>query len=165
MSLGPLLAQATDAPVLFIPRIESHWLGMAIGFASTAAGLVLSQADFAGREAWSGVALGGLLVGMLVHWRWKKADCGWRIDFAHRRVEPVGVLGDAAQIDGGGWSIQVAPSDRRTQVAIDLRHEERGRVARLLDIRASRQADQARLSELADTIARRLNIARTGPVL
>jgi hypothetical protein len=161
VSLGPLLAQAADAPVLFIPRIESHWLGMAIGFVSTAAGLVLSQTDFAGREAWSWVALGGLLIGMLLHWRWKLADRGWRVDFARRRVEPVGLLGDAAQIDGGGWSIQVAPSDRRT----DLRHEERGRVARLLDTFASRQADQARLSELADTIARRLNIARTGPSL
>lgn len=165
MSLGPLLAQAADAPVLFIPRIESHWLGMAIGFASTAAGLGLSQVEFAGREAWSWVALGGLLIGMLVHWRWKKANRGWRVDFVHRRVEPVGLLGDAAQIDGGAWSIQVAPSERRTKVAIDLRHQERGRVARLLDTSASRQADQARLSELADTIARRLNIARTGPSL
>jgi hypothetical protein len=165
VSLGPLLAQAADAPVLFIPRIESHWLGMAIGFVSTAGGLVLSQTDFAGRAAWSWVALGGLLAGMLLHWRWKKADCGWRVDFARRRVEPIGVLGDAAQIEGGGWSIQVAPSDRRAKVAIDLRHEERGRVARLLDTFASRKVDQTRLSELADTIARRLNVARTGPSL
>jgi hypothetical protein len=161
----PLLEQAVDAPVLFIPRVDSHWFGMTLGVASTALGIGLGQFELAGREAWSWGALGGVLVGMLLHWRWKKADTGWRVDFSQRRVDPVGLTGEASRIDGEGWSIQVAPGDRRTNVAVDLRHEDRGRVARLLDAPATGKPDRTALSELADTIARRLDIARTGLTL
>lgn len=165
MKLAALCAQAARDPVLFLPRIESHGLGMALGLGSAAVGFGLSQSEWAGREAGAWVALAGVLTGMLLHWRWKRADSGWQIDFAQRRVAEVGGRAEAETISGDGWTIQAAPGERRTAVAIDLRHEDRGRVARLFETPARNKAAARQLSELADTLALRLHITRTGPRL
>jgi hypothetical protein len=138
---------------------------MAIGFASAALGAVLARWEVPGREALGWLALAGGLVGMLLHWRWKRPSWGWRIDFGQRRVEPVGQRGDAESLVGGGWSIQTAPSDRKANIAIDLRHEDRGRVARLVDVPARRRQEMIRVSRLADLLARRLDVERSGPRL
>jgi hypothetical protein len=158
-------AAAERDTVLWLPRIESHPAGMLLGYGCAAGGFVLSQVELPGREIGAWLCLAGLMLGMLLHWRWKKSDTGWRIDFERRSVAPVGVRGEAETLQGGGWSIQTSPGEKRATVAIDLRHQDRGRVARLLDVRARRKAEMASLSALADTIARRLNIARTGPQL
>jgi hypothetical protein len=68
-------------------------------------------------------------------------------------------------LEGAGWSIQVAPGERRAHVAIDLRHADRGRVARLLDVPARRTAQLEALDRLAATLSRRLDIERSGPRL
>jgi hypothetical protein len=158
-------AAAERDAVLWLPRVEPHPAGMLLGFASAGVGFVLSQTELPGREPGAWLCLAGLMVGMLLHWRWKRTDTGWRVDFERRRVEPVGVRGEAEALAGIGWAIQASPGERRAHVAIDLRHEDRGRVARLLDMPARRKAEMASLSALADTIARRLNVARTGPQL
>jgi hypothetical protein len=165
VTLDTWIAEAEREPVVFLPRMESHWAGMALGFASAALGAALARWELPAREALGWVALGGLLVGMLLHWKWKRAAAGWRIDFAQRRIEPVGQRGEAEAVSGDGWSIQTAPSDRKANIAIDLRHVDRGRVARLVDLPARRRAEMARISRLADALARRLNVERSGPRL
>jgi len=165
MTVEAYRAAAEREAVLWLPRVESHPAGMLLGFGSAAAGFALSQFDVPGREAWAWLCLAGLMLGMLPHWRWKRADTGWRIDFDRRSIEPVGLRAEAEALQGSGWSIQTSPGEKRATLAIDLRHEDRGRVARLLDVPARRKAEMASLSTLADTIARRLNVARTGPQL
>ncbi len=162
MSLGQLVQQASREQVLFLPRVEPHEAGGVIGLLSFAVGVVAAQAQFVGHEAVAWVALIGVFLGMLLHWRWKKANAGWRVDFGRRVVEPVGLRGRPEPIEGEGWSIQVAPGDRRTCVAIDLRHIDRGRVARLLDVPARGKSDAVNLDQLADRLALRLQIPRTG---
>lgn len=162
MSLVSLLQQASRDPVLFLPRVESHQAGGIIGLLSFAIGVLAAQATFPGHEWLAWAALGGVFVGALLHWRWKKANAGWRVDFNRRLVEPVGLRGRAQPIAGEGWSIQVAPGDKRTCVAIDLRHVERGRVARLIDVPARGKSDTFNLDQLADRLALRLQIPRTG---
>ena len=163
MKLSSLRTLAVHEPVLWLPRVEAHWAGVALGLGSAVLGFGVTLIDVPGRTAVAWGCLAGMMVAMLMQWRWKKADTGWRVDFGQRRVEPVGVRGEALAIAGDGWSIQTSPGDRRTSVAIDLRHTDVGRVARLLDVAAPRKAELAHLSALADTIAQRLNIARSGP--
>lgn len=162
MSLVSLLQQASREPVLFLPRVQSHEAGGVIGLLSFVLGVVAAQGTFPGHEVMAWLALGGVFLGMLLHWRWKKTHAGWRVDFNRRVVEPVGLRGRVQPITGEGWSIQVAPGDKRTCVAIDLRHAERGRVARLIDMPARGKADTFNLDQLADRLALRLQIPRTG---
>ncbi len=162
MNLATWLAQAGTEPMVFLPRVESHAAGGMLGLVSAVGGVLAYEFEFAGRELLGWAALAGLLVGMLLHWRWKKAEAGWRVDFAGRRVEPVGLRGDVECIAGSGWSIQVAPGERRAGVAIDLRHVDRGRVARLLDVPARSKSQLAQVDELADRLAQRLAVPRSG---
>lgn len=164
--LPALLAQARHETTLFLPQVESHWMGMAVGGVSAAAGVLASRSDWALRDTLAWLALAGVMAGMVLHARWKRVDRGWRVDFAARRVEPVAVPGgEAAAVSGPGWSVACAPGDRRAQLAIDLRHADRGRIARLFVSAARVRADQQALNDLADVIARRLEIDRTGPRL
>lgn len=165
MSVPDWIAAAERDPVVVLPRLQPHAAGMVLGFASAALGVALVQWELPAREALGWLALAGLLAGMLLHWKWKSAHSGWRVDFGARRVEPVGAGGAAEQIEGAGWSIQTAPSERKANIAIDLRHVERGRVARLVDTPARRRSEMAAVSRLADTLARRLGVERTGPRL
>ena len=162
MSLVSLLQQASRDQVLFLPRVESHAAGGIIGLLCFAVGVVAAQWAFTGHEAVAWVALAGVFLGMVLHWRWKKSNAGWRVDFKRRLVEPVGLRGRVQPIAGEGWSIQVAPGDKRTCVAIDLRHADRGRVARLIDVPARGKSDTFNLDQLADRLALRLQIPRTG---
>lgn len=162
MSLVSLLQQASRDPVLFLPRVESHEAGGVIGLVCFAVGVVAAQWAFPGHEMVAWVALCGVFLGMVLHWRWKKANAGWRVDFTRRLVEPVGLRGRAQPIAGEGWSIQVVPGDKRACVAIDLRHVERGRVVRLIDVPARGKSDTFNLDQLADRLALRLQIPRTG---
>ncbi len=163
MNLDALRAAAESESVLFVPRIESHPAGAFVGLGAAACGVIASRFDFPGRDALLWVCLAGLFAGMALHWRWKRLDTGWRVDFAARRVEPVGLRGETAIVDGEGWQIQTAPGDRRIHVAIDLRHRDRGRVARLFDAPVRGRAELSALSALADILARRLGAERSGP--
>jgi hypothetical protein len=160
--LADWVQQASREPVLFLPHSQPHAAGGLIGLASFVIGLFAAQASFVGHQQLAWVALGGVLVGMVLHWRWKTAGAGWRVHFDERRVEPVGVRGDAQTLGSSGWSIQIAPGGQRSNVAIDLRHDSRGRVARLLDVPARGKADTVNLDQLADRLAQRLGVPRTG---
>ena len=162
MSLVQLVQKASREPVLFLPSVESHEAGGVIGLLSFAVGVVAAQASFAGHALVAWVAMAGVVLGLVLHWRWKKAHAGWRVDFNRRVVEPVGLRGRVQPIAGEGWSIQVVPSDNRSTVAIDLRHVSRGRVVRLVDVPARGKSDTFNLNQLADRLALRLEIPRTG---
>jgi hypothetical protein len=164
-SLDALVRAAHDAPQLFLPRVEAHPAGLWLGAASLALGLAAASIGD-GHAALGWVALCGMLVAMLLHAGLKRARAGWLVDFAARTVTPCELPGDAVLIDGAGWSIACAPGDRRQSIAIDLRHAERGRVVRLFDSAARlRGVSMTRLNELADVLARRLRIERSGPRL
>jgi hypothetical protein len=169
--LAALADAAGRGPSVELPREEPHPAGMVLGAVGFAIGALAAQFEFAGREQLGWVALAVLCAGMLVHARYKRIGGGWRVDFADRRVEPLVPRGDGTRTDqaeviaGEGWSIQVAPGDRRAHVAIDLRQRERGRVVRLLDAPARRQAQLEAIDTLAATLARRLAIERSGPRL
>lgn len=153
---------ARSEPVLFMPRVEPHPLGGWIGLGSFLVGMISTQATFTGHQTLAWLALLGVLIGMLLHWRWKTANSGWRVDFVQRRVEPVALRGQAQVLEGTGWSIQIAPGDKRSHIAIDLRHEDIGRVARLVDVPSRGKADTERLNDLAEQLALRLAVPRTG---
>jgi hypothetical protein len=160
-----LLHEAQAAPQLLLAKPEPHWSGGALGLVGAGFGIVVANSDWSQKATLAWLALAAIVLGMLLHWRWRKVDSGWRVHFAERRVEPVGRAGEPEQLQGDGWEIQTAPGDRRHHIAIDLRHRDRGRVARLYDIPARRQAQIKAISELADKLAERLGAERTGPRL
>lgn len=167
-STASWLRQAAEQPVLLLPRWRPHLLGGLVALASVVLGVLAQRDGFPAAQAVGWLALGGVALGMGLHWGWQQSDGGWRVDFERRRIEPLrGSPGaaEAVQIGGDGWSIQVAPGERRGQLAIDLRHADRGRVARLVDRPARRFAEVQRLIELADLLARRLAVERSGPNL
>lgn len=162
------LREGAAQPQLLLQRRRPHVAGSLVALASVALGVLAQREGFPAPQVAGAVALFGVLLGMLLHWLWQQPDGGWRVDFERRRVEPLGPVPGGAEpvaIVGEGWSIQVAPGERRGQLAIDLRHEDRGRVARLVDRPARRLAEVQRLIELADLLAGRLQVARTGPNL
>jgi hypothetical protein len=167
-STASWLRQAADGPVLLLPHWRAHMLGGVIALVSVVLGVLAQREGFPVQQAAGWLALCGVGVGMVLHTLLRKADGGWRVDFERRRIEPLGASPgavEAVQIEGEGWSIQVAPGERRGQLAIDLRHEDRGRVVRLVDRPARRFAEVQRISDLADLLARRLQVARSGPTL
>lgn len=160
------LREGAQQPVLALPSQRPHVLGSVVGLASLALGVLAQREGFPAQQFVSVLALGGVGLGMLLHWGVQQVDGGWRVDFERRLIEPLGAGADeAVQIAGDGWSIQVAPGERRGQIAIDLRHEDRGRVVRLVDRPARRFAEVKRLDALADLLARRLQVARSGLTL
>ena len=163
--LERLASQAERVPVLWLPRPEPHPAGMMLGLGGGVVGVAAVRGSVPGHETLAWACLVAVLAGMVLHWRLKRARSGWRIDFEARRLEPVGLRDQALTLEGPGWSVQVAPGERRSQVAIDLRHVDRGRVARLLDLPVRGRAATAGLDALATTIARRLRVERTGPTL
>lgn len=163
-SLEQLVRQARDEPRVFLPRVEPHPAGTWIGLGSVALGAWAHGRDVPALVGW--IALAGVLVGMWLYARLKRASTGWQVDIASRSVVPRGVPGQAVVLDDGEWSLACAPGERRSAVAIDLRHADRGRVARLYDSGPRlRGADMTRLNELADVLAERLRIVRSGPRL
>lgn len=168
VSTAAWLREGSAQPQLLLQRRRPHIAGSLLALASVALGVLAQREGFPAAQATGAVALLGVLLGMGLHWLWQQPDGGWRVDFEGRRVEPLGRMPDAAepvQIAGAGWSIQVGPGERRGQLAIDLRHVDRGRVVRLVDRPARRFAEVQRLIELADLLARRLAVERSGPNL
>jgi hypothetical protein len=111
--LARLAAEAGSADPLVLPREEAHPAGMLLGAAGFGLGLLAAQVSFAGRETLGWVALAMLCVAMWLHARLRRVAGGWRVDFAARRVEPLGPASPSRDapvaLDGAGWSIQVAP--------------------------------------------------------
>jgi hypothetical protein len=159
--LAAIRRDAEGADSVELRPEEPHGAGMAAGLASVGLGLWAAQAgDAAARWGW--VALAGVVVSAALYTRWTVKGPGWRVDFRARRIEPVGQPGEPVQVEGRGWSVGVGPADRFAHLAIDLRHEDRGRVARLLEAASLRRVQRRQISAIADALAQRLKAARSG---
>lgn len=159
-----LLAAADAGEQLFLPRIEPGWIGSALAVLGLVIGVWWARRDPRGLDATPGwVALALIAAGMVLQFTRRRIDTGWRVDFAQRRIEPVGIDGSALTLEGDGWVIVCTEGRRKRSVAIDLRHAERGRVARLFET-AGRAglAEHRALSALSDRLAQRLKTARDG---
>ncbi len=163
MALPRLLAAARSEAVLLLARAEAHPAGGLMGLGGAALGVLAYRSDWAARDALTWVALALTMAGLVLHGFWRRPGAGWRIDFAARRIEPEGQRGEAVALEGEGWSIGTGPGDRRSHVAIDLRHRDRGRVARLFDRPAYGSRAVGEISALADVLAERLGVERVGP--
>ena len=163
LSLPRLLDAARGEAVLLLARAEAHPAGGLLGLAGAALGVATYRSDWAARDALTWVAMALTLGGLVLHGFWRRPGAGWRIHFAARRVEPEGLRGEAVALEGDGWSIVTSPGDRRSHVAIDLRHRDRGRVARLFDRPAYGSRAVGQISALADVLAERLGVERVGP--
>jgi hypothetical protein len=164
--LADLVQVARTAPVLFLPAREPHPAGMVVGLVSAGLGIWLQSSSLAQRDMLGWLALGGVMLGMLLHWGLWRSDRGWRVDFDARAVAPQGVPGEAVVVAGEGWSLACAPGQRRASLALELRHAERGKVASVFDTAGRAGPRQAKwLNELADLMAARLRIERSGPRL
>lgn len=162
-ALAELVQAAGAGPTVFLPKVEAHPAGMAVGALALALGVTAGAWQ---SPALGWVALAAMMLAMLLHARVMRVRAGWEVDFVARRVTPHGLYGEVETIDGEGWSVVCAPGDRRQSIAIDLRHAERGRVARLYDSAPRlRSAQMKQLSELADVLARRLRVEHAGPRL
>jgi hypothetical protein len=167
--LARLAAEAGSADPLVLPREEAHPAGMLLGAAGFGLGLLAAQVSFAGRETLGWVALAMLCVAMWLHARLRRVAGGWRVDFAARRVEPLGPASPSRDapvaLDGAGWSIQVAPGERRAPGG----HVEQPRDAAAVGMPQVdghvRTAQLEALDRLAATLSRRLDIERSGPRL
>ncbi len=163
MSHLDLLRQAAaQAPVVVLQRVEPHPVGMALGLLSVALGIWLSRSG-AADPRWAWLALIGTLVGMVLYVSWKQLGAGWRVDFAARRLSPVGQPGADVAMQGDGWMVRTGPGTRFAHMAVDLMHNERGMVARLYEHTVLRRGHRKQLSALADAVAERLGAERTGP--
>jgi hypothetical protein len=160
--LRALCATAQREASVVLVHAEPHRAGAALGLASLLVGVVLVQTGQAAQGPWAWLALLGVLAGMALHLGWKIPGPACRVDFARRRAEPLAHPGDAVQVDGTGWEIRVGPGEQRPQLAIRLRHAERGIALCLLEMPARRQAEIRQLGALADVLAQRLGVARVG---
>jgi len=158
-----LLADARHQPRFDLTRPEPHPAGALLGLGGMLAGVWIYRSEGPWRDTLAAAALGVVLLGLVLHGLWRRPGTGWRVDVAARRLEPLGGRGEAVVLDGSGWSIATAPGERRSHVAIDLRHVDRGRVARLLDQPAYGSRPVQQISALADVLAKRLGVERTGP--
>ena len=161
--LPRLVSEAGRQPRVELTRPEPHPAGALLGLGGMLAGVLAYRGEGPWRETLAAAGLGAVLVGLVLHALWRRPGTGWRVDFEARRVEPLGTAGEAAVLEGEGWSIAVAPGERRSHVAIDLRHADRGRVARLIDHPAYGRRPVQQISALADVLAERLGVERTGP--
>jgi hypothetical protein len=163
--IGTLLDQAATAPQLWLPRVDPHPAGPLLGLGGFGLGVWAVSGGEAVAPALAWTALGAILVGMLLNGAFKRLRRGWRVDFAARRVEPVLEPGRAVDLSGEPFSIAVAPGEKRRSMAVDLRHDDLGRVVRLFDSDGWRDVDARQMDTLADLIARRLALPRSGPRL
>ncbi len=162
-TLAELAARAQRDDEVELRPHEPHVAGMLVGLGSFGFGLWAANGG-AQRLAW--LALLGVMLGMVLYLRWRVPGPGWRVLLRQRRAEPVGHEGTpppAVQLEGRGWMLRTGPGDHFATVAIDLLHDERGRVARLYEHTALRPRDRRQVSAIADALASRWKIERLGP--
>lgn len=186
LGMPELLRAAEQDEVVFLPRLEPGWQGAALAVAGAALGEGWALLTKMGREpsaplagldaaasaavsAYLGPSLGWLaliliFVGLLIQLSTWRVRGGWRLNLTRREFAPEGLAGQPHTVlDPSGYALSCVAGDRFRSVAIDLRHEERGRVARLFQTPARTSMKNIRAcSELTDVLARRLGVAREG---
>ena len=182
LGLPELLRAAQHDDEVFLPRLEPGWQGAALAVAGAALGEAwalltkMGQAQAAPTVAvapeWAarlGPALGWLALafifaGLLIQLSTWRVRGGWRLRLDSGEFKPEGLPGQPVLLESTqGYALSCVAGDRFRSVAIDLRHEERGRVARIFQTPARTSMKNLRAcSELTDVLAARLGVAREG---
>lgn len=182
MRMPELLRAAEQDEEVFLPRLEPGWQGAALAVAGAAMGegwaLITKMGSepaspVAGLDAAVAAALGPALgwfalilifSGLLIQLSTWRVRGGWRVNLLRRQCQPEGLAGAThVLLDPSGYALSCVAGDRFRSIAIDLRHEERGRVARLFQTPARLSMKNIKAcSELTDVLARRLGVTREG---
>lgn len=172
LGMPELLRSARDEDELFLPRLEPGWQGAALAVAGAALGegwAILTKMGNDSAASAFGPALGWLALmlifaGLLMQLTRFRVRGGWHLRLKSGQLEPQDVPGQAHVIENPqGYALSCVAGDRFRSVAIDLVHEERGRVARVFQTPArTRLKDIRACSELTDILAQRLGVERHG---
>ena len=153
-----------QADQVLLPRVEVHPLSWGLGLAGTALGLwgvPLLPQDWRGAGGW--LALGLVVAGMAAWGLLRREHCGWRLDFATRRLDPAGVDGESQRLDGTGWALFCIGGSKRRSLALEFRHDDGGKALRVLETRSGANREEHQLvSQIADALAHRLQVRREG---
>lgn len=190
LGMPELLRAAEQDEEIVLPRLEPGWQGAALAVAGAALGegwavltkmgrepsvpaaaleATSSASVSAGASAILGPAMGWLALilifaGLLIQLSTWRVRGGWRVNLSRREFAPHGLAGEGhTLLNPKGYALSCVAGDRFRSVAIDLRHEERGRIARIFQTPARTSMKNIRAcSELTDVLARRLGVAREG---
>lgn len=156
-----------QADQVLLPRVEVHPLSWGLGLTGTALGLWGVPALPAAMRPGAGwLALALVVAGMAAWGFLRREQVGWRLDFATRQLDPVGVDGDARALDGAGWGLFCVGGSKRRSLALEFRHEDGGKALRVLETRAGASRKEHQLvSQIADALAERLQVRREGLTL
>ncbi|MDL5034633.1 hypothetical protein QRD43_22195 [Pelomonas sp. APW6] len=156
-----------QARQVLLPRVEVHPLSWGLGLTGTALGLWGVPALPAAMRPGAGwLALGLVVAGMAVWGFMRREHLGWRLDFAARQLDPVGVDGESRRLDGSGWGLFCVGGAKRRSLALEFRHEDGGKALRVLETRAGASREEHQLvSQIADALAERLQMRREGLTL
>ena len=155
------------ASQVLLPRVEVHPLSWGLGLTGTALGLWgVPALPAAWRTGAGWLALALVVAGMAAWGLLRREHLGWRLDFASRRLDPVGVDGEVQRLDSPGWALFCVGGGKRRSLALEFRHEDGGKALRVLETRggASREEHQL-VSQIADALAQRLQLRREGLTL
>ncbi|MEY2730202.1 MAG: hypothetical protein RL584_1328 [Pseudomonadota bacterium] len=190
LKLPELLRSAREDDEVFLPRLEPGWQGAVLAVVGAVLGegwallTKMGQEPTASSAASTGAAMGGLgadlaaragpalgwlaliliFVGLLIQLCTWRVRGGWRLRVSAGELTPEGLAGEPLRLGSPqGYALCCVAGDRFRSVAIDLRHEERGRIARIYQTpaRTSMKNIQA-CCELTDVLALRLGVAREG---
>jgi hypothetical protein len=186
MGMPELLRAAEQDEEIYLPRLEPGWQGAALAVAGAALGegwavltkmgsepsapaVALEGTSSVSSLAILGPAMGWLALilifaGLLIQLSTWRERGGWRVNLSRREFSPHGLAGEVhAMLNPKGYALSCVAGDRFRSVAIDLRHEERGRIARIFQTPARTSMRNIRAcSELTDVLAGRLGVAREG---
>ncbi len=156
-----------QADRVLLPRVEVHPLSWGLGLTGTALGLwgvpLLPQHWRTG-AGWLALCL--VVAGMAAWGLLRREHSGWRLDFATRQLDPVGVDGEPRRLDGPGWSLFCVGGSKRRSLALEFRHEDGGKSLRVLETRSGASREEHQLvSQIADALAQRLQARREGLTL
>lgn len=159
--LRRLLAEASQAPVLFFPKLEPHPAALVVGLGGLVLGVATVREGHGVLLGW--LALGLCVAGMLMYATLLRPGIGWQLDLAARRLLPVGLQADAADLPGAGWRVYCVGGSGRRSLALEFRHVDGGKPLRFFHTRNGAGRTEHQLtSQLADALAARLGMQREG---
>lgn len=159
--LRRLVDQARQEPVLFLPKLEPHPAGAAVGLGGVALGLYAARQSAATLLGWLGLGL--CVAGMFIHATLRRQGIGWQLDLQQRLLRPAGQPGDVHELAGEGWALYCVGGSGRRTLALEFRHQDGGAPRRFFQTRSgASRAEHQLTSQLADALAARLQIGRQG---
>ncbi|MEO3690126.1 hypothetical protein [Roseateles paludis] len=159
--LRRLVDDAGQQPLLFLPKLEPHPMGAAVGLGGVALGLYAARQSAATLLGWFALTL--CVAGMFIHATLRRQGIGWQLDLQSRTLRPVGQPGEAQVLDAEGWSLFCVGGSGRRMLALEFRHQDGGAPRRFFQTRSGANRTEHQLtSQLADALAARLQMGRQG---